>query len=104
MTQEQAIMGLVQFLSGTPAYQEVRKSVDELKKNPKLLHQLNDFKAAASAGQLSQQQMESLGQEYQRLSQIPELMRYFQANDRYAEVIGSVMNEAHARLEKSIWA
>ena len=99
MTQEQAIMGLVQFLSSTPQYQEVKKSAEELKKNPKLLQRLNDFKAAASAGQLSQQQMESLSQDYQRLSQIPELMRYFQANDRYAEVIGSVLNEIHSRLE-----
>jgi len=95
-------MGLVQFLSATPQYQEVKRSVDELRKNPKLFQRLLDFRAAASNGQLSQQQMDNLGREYQQMSQIPELMRYFQASDRYSEVIGSVMSDIHTRLEKSI--
>ena len=102
MTQEQAVAGLVQFLSNTSQYQEIVKSVHELKKSPKLFKRLSDFKTAASSGQLSQHDMDSLGREYQQLSQIPEMMRYFQANDRYAEMIGKVMFEINTRLEKSI--
>ena len=99
---EQAIAGLVQFLSGTPQYHEVARALDELRRKPQLFKRLVDFKAAASAGQLSQQQMESLGHEYQQMTQVPELMRYFQASDEYAEVIGNVMNDINARLEKSV--
>jgi len=100
--QQQAVMDLAQFMSATPVYQDLRKSVEELKKNPNLFKELRELRAAAQGASNSQEQMERLGREYQRLVQIPEVRSYFQASDRYGEVIGGIVGEVNAMMEQSL--
>lgn len=102
MGQQQAVMGLAQFLSATPQYHELKQSTEELKKNPALAQALRDFKAAASNASHSQEQMERVGREYQRLMQIPEFRRYFQAGDKFGEVLNGIISEVHAMLEQAL--
>ncbi|MCL2617825.1 MAG: YlbF family regulator [Defluviitaleaceae bacterium] len=100
--QEQAVLAMVRFLGNTLAYQEVKLSVEALRGKPDLLARMRAFKQEATSGQMSQAQMDNLGREYQQLSQIPEAARYFRANDKYSEVVGSILQEVSSSLEQGI--
>ena len=102
MSQREAALELARFLSTTVQYRELRQAADIIRQNPTLLKALQDFKALASARQNSPEQMERAGREYQRLMQIPELSRYFQANGKYGEVLEGILNEVGKMLEGSL--
>lgn len=102
LDQQQAVQGLAKFLSVTPQYRELKSAVEELKKNPEAFRKLREFRAEVGRAQSTPEQMERLRAEHQRLSQILEIARYFQAGDSYDQVLGGVLGEVNMMLEQAL--
>lgn len=102
MSQREAAIELAKFLSTTQAYQELKQAADAIRQNPALYKAFHDFKTLVSADRNSQEQVERIGREYQRLMQIPEFNRYFRASDKYGEVMSNILSEVSTMLESAL--
>ncbi len=104
-----ALKEIIAYLANTREFNELRNSKLEVSKNPNIKQSINQFQKKQEAlysQKLSQSQVNSLmnelNKDYEQLSSIPQINRYFKAVEDFNNLMGQVIKELNTSIERKL--
>jgi len=97
MKSNPAIMGLVDFLTATQEFSEMRHTFNELNANPGYMARLRQFQIFSE-----QASQADISREYAVLAGIPDIARYLRASEKYGAVFNEVMTQLTSAIQDAI--